>query len=99
MRKLFITLAVMLIGSFAFANEKDVMTSVEFENNIGNVVNIEEASAYCTYTLYGYWTRTETFLFMTNETEVTYTFNVTGGCERCYGGPEGFTLDCWGRTF
>jgi hypothetical protein len=58
---IFIMKQLLLIGAFmlsvvSFANQtkEDVKTSVDLENNIENVV-VEETSAYCTTTLYGYW--------------------------------------------
>ena len=83
MRKLFITLAVMLIGSFAFANEKDVMTSVELENNIENVVNVEELLVYCTTETYTHTKTVKKFSILVGyETEITYTYT-SGACTTC----------------
>lgn len=96
MKKFFITLVIILIGSFAFANEaeKDVeIISVELENHIENV----EAVAYCTTETYTHTKTVKGFSMLVGyETEITYTYT-SGACTRCYG--TTFTLDCWGSRF
>lgn len=83
----------MLIGSFVFANEKDVVTSVELEN----VVELESV-LYCTTETYTHTKTLTTFsMYYGYDTVITMTYT-SGGCTRCYGSGS-FTLDCWGRTF
>lgn len=80
------------VVSFANQTKEDVKTSVDIEN-----VVVEETSAYCTTTLYGYWVVSKKKYVLTGVVETTYTFFVTGGCTICMGA-SGVSSECWGSA-